>query len=298
MPDLRLPYAGRDETEQLMSSSQYDSPPNRLSILRTNFTLYEEVSSELYLRDLCFCIHPAEARVFTVKDVPHALPKDFVNTPLDRFRKIVIEIQAPDRSDPGQVILGRDAVWQVVSLIRGFFKKLKLKPIPPAGLVFLHRIDINFVDWVSAAWYHAGEWQCSIPKYEPEFDIDYFLCPFRFLRRIRSVNIRVPDQVEKDEYITNFMREIVTGMESPYPFGTRLYTTYCFEYQGDLDDSIILYDEEYRFELLQSSCLKLSGKTAQILKVSSEIKRTKEFDLETNYLVAPLDIRLTEYFRR
>lgn len=302
VPHLSSPDAGREETKQLKeqskNSSRYTSPPKCLSILRTNPTLYEEVSSELYRRDLCFCINPAEARVFSVKCIPHALPEDFVDTPLDRFRKIAIEIQAPDRKDPGQLILGRDAVWQVISLIRRFFKKLQQKPIPPAGLSFLNRIEISFVNRASATWYNAGDWQRCIPNYGPEFDIDYFLCPFRFLRRIRFVEIRLPDQVENDKYISDFTREVVTSMQSPLPFGTRLYRTHSFEYQYDLDDSMILFDEETKFEILQRSCSDLVGKTAQLLKVSSAMKRSRCFDLETNYLVAPWNLLLPRYFNR
>lgn len=202
MPQSQNPHRSqsKEESEKLIVSGICDPPQNRLAILCASRELYEEVSEELYRRELCFCICPGQAS-FTVKDVPSSLARNFVNTPLDRFRIIAIEIQAPESSHPEQVIEGVLSVIEFVSLIFEFFKRLEQRPGPP-GPVFLHQINISFLNRTCATWFRAGVWQRSLPG-NPTCDLVNILCPFRLLSKIGSVKIHVPDGLEDDEFITN-----------------------------------------------------------------------------------------------
>lgn len=90
----------------------------------------------------------------------------FSNTPLDRFPRITVEIQAPVKDDPGQVILGRDSVWQIVSLILDFIKGRGQRP-DHSNQVILPRIEKKLLDRSCEKWFDhvAEDWQRSIPAY-------------------------------------------------------------------------------------------------------------------------------------
>lgn len=287
MPDLRPPYDDevREERESLYIAGKGDYYPNRLSILRTSHSLYEEVSYELYRSELCFCVCPNE-EVVAAKGLPSSEICHFKNTPLDRFPRITVEIQAPVKDDPGQVILGRDSVWQIVSLFLDFIHERR-KGSDRSNKFILPRIDIKLLDQSSATWFDAvaDYWERSIPAYPEEDDIDFFLSPFRFVRGIGCAHIQLPAGLDEDLFFT--MRELVTGMQLPDEFGTRLYATHFFESEMDYDDPMILFDEEEKFNKLQAACSFLGGETARMAKVRSANKEFTVFDIQNNHQVAP-----------
>ena len=287
MPDLRPPFDDevRKERERLFVAGKGDYYPNRLSILRTSHALYEEVSYELYRSELCFCVCPKEEPV-TVKGLPSSEISHFTNTPLDRFPRITVEIQAPVKDDPGQVILGRDSVWQIVSLILDFIKERGQRS-NHSNQFNLPRIEIKLLDRSSATWFDrvAYDWQPSISAYPEEDDIEFFLSPFRFVRGIGCAHVQLPDGLDDDLFFS--MRELVTGMQLPDEFGTRLYATHCFESEVDYDDAMILFDEEEKFNKLQDACSFLHGETARIAQLRSARKEFTEFDIQKNPQVAP-----------
>ena len=292
MPELRPPYDDevREERERLYIAGKGDYYPNRLSILRTSHSLYEEVSHELYRSELCFYVCPKEdIVVVAAKGLPSSEICHFTNTPLDRFPKITVEIQAPVKDDPGQVILGRDSVWRIVSLFMDFIKEQRRQQrSDQSNKIILPRIDIKLLDQSSATWFDAvaDDWQRSIPEYPEEDDIDFFLSPFRFVRGIGCAHIQLPDGLDEDLFFT--MRELVTGMQLPDEFGTRLYATHYFESEMDDDDPMILFDEEEKFNKLQDACSYLHGETARMAKVRSAGKGFTLFDIQNNHQVAPI----------
>ncbi|MCJ1343635.1 hypothetical protein MMC31_001831 [Peltigera leucophlebia] len=202
MPHLREPCypQSQEESEKPMVSGISKSPQNWLSILCASRELYEEVSEELYRRELCFCICP-DLDSFTVKDVPSSTARNFANTPLDRFRNLAIEIQAPDSSRVQRLRIVIP-VLEIISLISNmFFEKLKKRPSPPS-LVFLHQIDISFVNRTCATWVRAGQFQRSVPE-PPRCDIDYFLSLFRLLSKIGSIKVHMPEGLEDGIFVTD-----------------------------------------------------------------------------------------------
>lgn len=200
----------------------------------------------------------------------------FTNTPLDRFPRITIEIQAPVKDDPEQVILGRDSVWQTVSLIFDFIKERGQRS-DHYNQFILPRIEIKLLDRSSATWFDrvAYDWQRFIPAYPEEDDIEFFLSPFRFVKGIGCAHIHLPDGLDDNLFFS--LRELVTGMQLLDEFGTRLYATHCFESKLDYDDAMVLFDEE-KFNTLQDACSFLHGETARIAELRSARKEFTEFD--------------------
>ena len=254
MPDLRHPLddeVRKKRDRHFMAGKGYFYS-NRLSILCASRSLYEEVSYELYRSELCFCVCPKEEPV-TVKGLPSSEISHFTNTPLDRSPRITVEIQAPIKEDPGQVIQGRNSVWQIVSLIFDFIKKRGQRS-DHSNQFILPRIDIKLFDQGSATWFDsvADDWQRSIPGYLEEDEIEFFLSPFRFVKGIECAHIQIPDGIGR-RFILLYERAC-DRHALPDEFGTRLRATHYFESELNYDDPMILFDEGEKFNNLQDAC--------------------------------------------
>ena len=79
------------------------------------------------------------------------------------------------------MILGRDSVWQIVSLILDFIKGRGQRP-DHSNQVILPRIEKKLLDRSSEKWvdHVADDWQRSIPAY-----LEYFLEPIQIRKRNR-----------------------------------------------------------------------------------------------------------------
>ena len=76
------------------------------------------------------------------------------------------------------------------------------------------------------------------------------------------------------------MRELVTGMQLPDEFSTRLYATHCFDSKLNYDDAMILFEEEEKLNKLQDACSFLHEETARIAERRSARKEFTEFDIQ------------------
>lgn len=205
-PSPHQTYIG--ELEDFDRSDIYKRPESRLSILCASRELYEEVSNQLYGRELCFYICVGMPG-FGIKH-DHSSMSYYKYTPLHRFRNIAIEIRAPaDSSGPGRILRGMDSVMDIVKFI---IFQAHPKSIAPA---FLHQIDIRFVNGAGTTWSRAGGcWQQSVPECLI-LDNDYFLGPFRLLSNLGSLKIHVPDEFGEYQFVTNSIRDVTTSMWSP-----------------------------------------------------------------------------------
>lgn len=85
-----------------------------LMLSRVNSCFNDEIMAEFYRRKtLCFAIHPFKDE-WTVPGLEGAEPVDFLRVKFARFQKIKVNIYAPDRGDPGQVLRTR---MQVINLV-------------------------------------------------------------------------------------------------------------------------------------------------------------------------------------
>lgn len=83
------------------------------------------------------------------------------------------------------------------------------------------------------------------------------------------------------------MRELVTGMQLPDEFGTRLYATHCFESKFNYNDPMLLFNNEKKFNKLQDTCSFFHGEIARIAELQSVKKEFTKFDISKNSQVAP-----------
>ena len=290
MPDLRPPFNDevRKERVRRYVDGKCDLYSNRLSVLRTSRALYQEVSCELYRPELCFCVCPNEENV-TAKGLPSSSMCHFINTPLDRFCRIAVEIQAPVEDDPEQVLMGRHSVWRVVSLILDFIEERGQRSNHSHQNLLPH-LDIRLLDRSCATWFDlvANNWQRSIPGYSEEDDIDFFLSPFGSVRGVGCVHVHLPHGLE--DYFS--MRELVTGMQLPDELGTRLHLPHYFDSDQDCDndcnDDVIFFDEEEKFNKLQDACSFISLKMHALSWVEEQLESSRQGKRSKNLTSKPI----------
>lgn len=178
----------------------YERPKSRLSILGASRKLYEEVSNELYGRELCFYIrvgHPG----FSIKH-DHKSVGYYQWTPLHKFRNIAIELEAPaDSIGAGLLLRGMESVMSVAHFIilRNWI-----------GPVLLHQVDVRFVNGAGTTWTRPGGWDESIPE-SLIIDRDYFLTPFRLLGDLGNLKIHAPEGFEDYGIVPDCIKYVSTS---------------------------------------------------------------------------------------
>ena len=212
------------------------------AILRTSARLHDEFSAELYRRELCFCITP-ECYRWSAKGLPKLLQRDLDWVALDRFKSIQFEIMAPRKQDPLQLIVARDLVVDLVSVIHGFLRRGNRLP----------KMKIALVETPDSGWVHKGHWNHSIVHGE-ELDVEYILGPFRVLRNIEAVHVKLPIKKtlryglgDEDVHLERFVQGLKSGMMLSDDFGTRESGTYLPKFEHDFDDGTILRHEGRKF---------------------------------------------------
>jgi len=175
-----------------------DKPKRRLGLLQTCRQIYRETSHLLYERELfIFQITPIYRRgswmpVKTTQirkwesNIDDEDDRRYRCIPYSRFRGLNVEIQAPDPSDPGQII----ALWRSLRLV--------VDLLSPAES--LMRLDIYFRDTDKGQWFKDGNPQQSIKEpfagpEDDEYPSDFkaLLLLFTNLRNVRSVCFHVPE---------------------------------------------------------------------------------------------------------
>lgn len=250
LPNSRTPLCDSESCSPCQEcgarSYQYHrTSHNRLAILRTSVRLREEVSAELYRRELCFCITPSD-HSWSVKDLPGAALEDFNWAALDRFKIIKFEIRAPRKQDRIQLVEARDMTVDLVSILHEFLKRGKRLP----------KLKIVLKQTPDSTWINPESWNHSILPGK-DLDVEYILGPFRVLRNIDVVAVKLPIRntrrhgcSDEDVHLEEAVQQLESSMTLSDDFGTRESGTYLPKFEGDYDDTAILTDEDRKHHQL------------------------------------------------
>jgi hypothetical protein len=206
-PGLRFTFKGTEDN---------------LRLLRTCRSLYNEVSSFLYERvTLTFHLSPLVHRnsgswIYVTTsagarwniDPDKAQCDHFRVLPYKRLKAVKFEIQAPDRKDPGQVILLWTRIYDLLNLLS------KVEEFPNIELCLRE---------THAKWSTNGTPNRSVPfdsnhpdedSYPPDFEV--ILLPFCQLRNVRSTRIISPKRFRPKGRL---LHDIARRMEAKESFG-------------------------------------------------------------------------------
>lgn len=220
MPPSVSPPRRQSGSGEVDRSDIYERPKSRLSILCASRELYEEVSNELYSRELCFYIRVGYPGFIIKHD--HSPMSYYQWTPLHRFRNVAIELEAPaDSIGPGLLLRGMESVMSVAEFM--IFRNWICR-------VLLHQIDIRFVNGAGTTWTRPGGWNESIPE-SLIIDSDYFLGPFRLLNCLGNLKIHAPEGFEDYGLVSHCIRFVTTSIwSSRYGLSTYRYRRLQTEY--------------------------------------------------------------------
>ena len=193
-----------------------------VAILRSSRQLYDEVSNQLYRRDLCFKynISWGWGRIWTVVDLPSLCPyfpkilpypwNNFKFANFARFHKIVFEISCP-RKDSSQYIVdfvrlfhGLGTIIRRISDITQCFVDVPpehASPYPPRS-ARLPRVEIIFLEVDPAKSSIAGLHSQSTEDFER--CLEYFA----HLRRSAGVTIKLPETIHGDEHLAELVENV------------------------------------------------------------------------------------------
>ncbi len=200
----------------------YLSIRSRLALLRTSRQLYTEGSPVLYQDvDLQFNIEPRYEyqtwlRVgfnfeapWALQSIGEAITRGFDKLPFERLQQIRVNIDAPNRDDPGQLVCLQK-------------KCLHLAELLERAQHGLPHLEFHLTTSQSGEWGSENEPQRSIAPFgDAMLDDDYeiLLHAFCRLRNARSANICVPAGYNNRRYFVDDVAESLTWKE---PFGTVL----------------------------------------------------------------------------
>jgi len=148
-----------------------------LSILQASRQLYDEISPYLYDKEVLTFRLATNRRAFSVVDrLDQAISQGFHTVRYNKFREIKIEIEAPRKQDPGQML----CIWQNVNDVVELLS-------PSVGIRSLS-IKLATSTREKLEWFPKLQPQRSIPAdFLPScYDSDYDLTMLQF-RKIRNV---------------------------------------------------------------------------------------------------------------
>lgn len=102
-----MKYAKNQNVPLLIENAVYILLDFQFYVLVMHYTKKSHAS---YTGWSCASAFDLMSKNVAVKGVPSSSMRHFTNKPLDRSRRIAVEIRAPVKDDPGQVVLGRDSV--------------------------------------------------------------------------------------------------------------------------------------------------------------------------------------------
>ncbi|KAL8762891.1 MAG: hypothetical protein Q9184_001187 [Pyrenodesmia sp. 2 TL-2023] len=181
-----------------------------------------------------------------LQDLDDAMKRGFHKLPYRTMRKLQIDIGAPDRRDPGQV----------VSLYQKCVDLATMLENARSGLL---NIEINLLDSGQAKWTWNGQPQSSINQHHTG-DYELVLSAFSRLRDVESAKFRVPVQLDPDNHLIENM-EAVLMLEGP--FGANLAP----DGDGEWDDRDIQTDRDLMFMNLDLELDFLHGQTANLMRL-------------------------------
>lgn len=135
---------------------------------------------------------------------------------------IGFEIRAPRNYNPVELGLARDMVVELVFILHKFLQMGKR----------LLKIKIALVNTLRSAWIHRGYWCHSVFLGE-EIDVECIPGPFRVLRNIETVHIKLPVNTtlrygrwDDDFYLDTVLQWLNSSMLLSEEFGTQKLGTY------------------------------------------------------------------------
>ena len=253
-------------------------PRQHLAILYTSRQINHEASTIVYANlDLQFTIDPYYNRKawlyiktnfgtdYALRDIDDAVKRGFDKLPYSKLRRIQIDIKAPHRRDPGQI----------VSLYK---KCTMLATLLEHAQDSLPDLSLRFSDSPSAKWTVDNAPQksvaCDRPRRVPAVDpiIDrpdneasiycddsqIVLCAFLRLRNARSAQISIPDDMQRPDPFFTSLENIWTDED---PFGTYLDPDYTW------NDTKLQERMDITFTDLDLELDMLPGPTADMLRL-------------------------------
>ncbi|KAL8826502.1 MAG: hypothetical protein Q9170_007378 [Blastenia crenularia] len=221
----------------------YMSAERRFTFFQSSRQIYADASPIIY-RDLVFHIEPRyqckswltvessfNAR-WLFQNLNDAINQGFNKLPFEQLRKIQINIEAPDRTDPGQVICLHKKCTDLAELLENAKQGLP-------------DLEIRLIDSDKAQWTSKGKPQMSLASEDDIVstkDHEIVLLTFVRLRNARSVNIRVPI-VFSEGY--GWIENMANTLMAKDPVGTYLEASNAWndeENQEDLDDIFMELD--------------------------------------------------------
>ena len=238
--------------QQLQTPVQ--SIPSRLAFLQASSQINAEASTAAY-KNLVLeifvspaCKHKHWLRVecsygitWDLESVDEALRRGFDHLPYERLEKIQINIEAPNRRDPGQIVCLHKNCVDLLSLLEH----------APHGLP---NVEINLIDSTTGKWFLDDNPQASVTSFRKrrwpqltigEDDADVALFVFARLRNVRHVTITLPYDMEYREFYTT---NLANAMMSPKPLGTNVDESDAWnddEIQQDWDELWMSLEEEF-----------------------------------------------------
>ena len=198
-----------------------------LALLRSSSQLYQEVSSQLYSRDLHFRFNVTwdgtgsitwTSKTLTVKHLHGIFLRDFLFTNFARFRKIIFEVEPLPEELPHSHIIGHfmciKAVVEIVSDIQQCF----INAQDSNKNVWFHRsahlphVTIAFIEPNLLKWTVDGLTRKSSDRLAS--DIELCLNCFKNLRRSREVLLELPKDTQLDERLSSVMNDIKRQISS------------------------------------------------------------------------------------
>ncbi|KAL9099555.1 MAG: hypothetical protein Q9163_004962 [Psora crenata] len=240
-----------------------ESPQLKLAFLQASRQVYREASAMVY-RDVVLQFHidpkyqykswlTVEGNFgarWSLQTPEDAMKRGYNNLPYEKLRKIQINIEAPYRRDPGQVVCLHKKCVDLVALLE-------------CAKHGLPDLELSFLKSLSADWSLEGKPQKSVAidrvkRYPPKDmiidrnnateitadDAEIVLMAFSRLRNARSTKACVPIDMHRDDYLFYNIAETITEKE---PVGTYLNPDDLHndrELQEDLDEISIDLDIE------------------------------------------------------
>jgi hypothetical protein len=211
-----------------------------LALSRANSDLRDETMARFKrIKILTFSIHAA-SEDWTVEGMEGAQPADFRHVDFASFRKIKVNIYAPDRKDPGQLLRIREQLLNLVCMLAGLQCVLRDDfiggdksqtpqillnsqgingwPFPPPGR-YLPPMAIEFVNQERTFWCDESEPTISLLAYGDN-DIEHIVSVFEYLRRVTAVRVTLPSGIEPKGNLSTILEMAAEHMVSPDAFGT------------------------------------------------------------------------------
>lgn len=200
---------------------------------------------------------------WALNSLDHSRKRGFEKLPYEKLGKIQINIEAPDKTDPGQIVCLHKKCVDLATLLENAKQDLP-------------HVEINLLESTSAQWHSGDKPQKSIyldrqMHYPPKFidpykeesfneheDYVIVLYPFSRLRNARSAEVCRPTALKDDN---DFGKSIARNIEETEPVGTYLNP------DDPWDDGVIQREVDQIYMDLDLDLDLLDGPTAAMMRL-------------------------------